>query len=40
MHFDLITVIGLLGGAFYLASHYMRAHGAAARACRCAATCC
>lgn len=24
MHFDLITVIGLLGGAFYLASHYMR----------------
>ncbi len=25
MHFDLITVIGLLGGAFYLGSHYMRA---------------
>ena len=24
MHFDLITAIGLLGGAFYLASHYMR----------------
>jgi hypothetical protein len=24
MHFDLITVIGLIGGAFYLASHYMR----------------
>jgi CRP/FNR family transcriptional regulator, cyclic AMP receptor protein len=24
MHFDLITFIGLLGGAFYLASHYMR----------------
>jgi len=25
MHFDLITAIGMLGGAFYLASHYMRA---------------
>jgi CRP/FNR family cyclic AMP-dependent transcriptional regulator len=25
MHFDIITAIGLLGGAFYLASHYMRA---------------
>ena len=25
MHFDLITVIGLLGGAFYLGSHYMHA---------------
>ncbi|HMO47018.1 MAG TPA: cyclic nucleotide-binding domain-containing protein [Rubrivivax sp.] len=25
MHFDLITIVGLLGGAFYLASHYMRA---------------
>ena len=25
MHFDIITVIGLIGGAFYLASHYMRA---------------
>jgi CRP-like cAMP-binding protein len=25
MHFDIITVIGLLGGAFYLGSHYMRA---------------
>lgn len=25
MHFDLITIIGLAGGAFYLASHYMRA---------------
>jgi CRP-like cAMP-binding protein len=25
MHFDFITVIGLLGGAFYLGSHYMRA---------------
>ena len=25
MHFDITTVIGLLGGAFYLASHYMRA---------------
>jgi CRP/FNR family transcriptional regulator, cyclic AMP receptor protein len=24
MHFDIITAIGLLGGAFYLASHYMR----------------
>ncbi len=24
MHFDLITVIGLLGAAFYLASHFMR----------------
>ena len=24
MHFDLITAIGLLGGAFYLASHFMR----------------
>lgn len=24
MHFDLITFIGLLGGAFYLGSHYMR----------------
>ncbi len=24
MHFDLITAIGLIGGAFYLASHYMR----------------
>jgi hypothetical protein len=24
MHFDLITAIGLLGAAFYLASHYMR----------------
>jgi CRP/FNR family cyclic AMP-dependent transcriptional regulator len=24
MHFDLITAIGLLGGALYLASHYMR----------------
>ncbi len=24
MHFDFITVIGLLGGAFYLASHFMR----------------
>ena len=25
MHFDIITAIGLLGGAFYLASHYMKA---------------
>lgn len=25
MHLDLITIIGLAGGAFYLASHYMRA---------------
>jgi hypothetical protein len=25
MHFDITTAIGLLGGAFYLASHYMRA---------------
>ncbi|HYN60454.1 MAG TPA: cyclic nucleotide-binding domain-containing protein [Rubrivivax sp.] len=25
MHFDFITFIGLIGGAFYLASHYMRA---------------
>ena len=24
MHFDLITAIGLIGGVFYLASHYMR----------------
>ena len=24
MHFDIITLIGLLGGAFYLASHFMR----------------
>jgi len=24
MHFDLITAIGLIAGAFYLASHYMR----------------
>jgi hypothetical protein len=24
MHFDLITVVGLIGGVFYLASHYMR----------------
>ena len=25
MHFDITTAIGLLGGAFYLASHYMKA---------------
>ena len=25
MHFDFTTAIGMLGGAFYLASHYMRA---------------
>ena len=25
MHFDITTVIGLLGGVFYLASHYMKA---------------
>lgn len=25
MHFDITTAIGMLGGAFYLASHYMRA---------------
>ena len=24
MHFDIITLIGLLGGAFYLGSHFMR----------------
>jgi CRP/FNR family transcriptional regulator, cyclic AMP receptor protein len=24
MHLDIITIIGLLGGAFYLASHFMR----------------
>ena len=24
MHFDIITLIGLLGGAFYLSSHFMR----------------
>jgi CRP/FNR family transcriptional regulator, cyclic AMP receptor protein len=24
MHFDIVTAIGMLGGAFYLASHYMR----------------
>src|SRR5262249_25952879 len=24
MHFDVITAIGMLGGVFYLASHYMR----------------
>jgi hypothetical protein len=25
MHFDIITAIGMLGGMFYLASHYMKA---------------
>ena len=24
MHFDIITAIGMLGGAFYLASHFMK----------------
>ena len=25
MHFDITTAIGMLGGVFYLASHYMKA---------------
>ena len=25
MHFDITTAIGILGGVFYLASHYMKA---------------